>query len=345
MINVFLERRWLQHVLFWLVLVTPFVVLLGGDPNYTYWQAFRDVMLQALAYAVLVYINLLVLVPQFLQQRRFGAYLGLLLVCLALTVPLHALAEYFSYQRTPLREAGNLNYWLLLLMSAINMMVMIALTSGLKFAKKWFVHQRETQVLEREKLQAELKFLKAQINPHFLFNTLNNLYSLTLKKSDQAPDMVLKLSEMMRYMLYHSNERIVPLEKEITYMRNYIDLEQMRKLDKAEVSFEVDDDYEGKMIAPLLLIPFLENSFKHGISHNTSPGWVRVKMQIDDNRLNFVIENSKPKNGHKHINGTDHGVGLKNVKRRLDLLYPDNYTLKIEDTPDHYKTELKLNLQ
>lgn len=338
-----IEKRWLHHLLFWIVLVVPFSLVLGGQPQYSYAQAFRDVILQALAYAIMVYINLQVLIPRYLQQRKFGAYFGLLFVFLALTIPIHSMADYYSDFNASRRMNGTIDYTELLFLSFINMAVMLSLTTALKFAKKWFVHQREHQTLEREKLQAELKYLKAQINPHFLFNTLNNLYSLTLKKSDQAPEMVLKLSEMMRYMLYHSNERKVPIEKEIEYMKNYIDLEKIRQLDKTEIKFEVDEALYGNSIAPLLLIPFLENSFKHGVNNNTEPSWVNIIMKKSCGNMDLVIENSKPTKVAK-LNGKDHGIGLVNVKRRLDLLYPDRYNLKIEDTPTHYRTELNLEL-
>lgn len=342
--KLLLEKRWLHHVLFWLVLIAPFALVLGGQDGYSYLQAFRDVVLQALAYAIMVYINLLVLVPHYLQRRKFGQYFALLLFCLVLTVPLHALADYYSDYNEVRRLDGTITYAGLLFLSFINMAVMISLTTALKFAKKWFMHQQERQELEREKLQAELKYLKAQINPHFLFNTLNNLYSLTLKKSDQAPEMVLKLSEMMRYMLYHSNERMVPLEKEISYMQHYIALEKIRQLDRTDIVFEINEEPEGQMIAPLLLIPFLENSFKHGVNTTTEAGYIHVKLQVEADRLQFFIENSKPASGMAKKNGKDHGIGLQNVKRRLDLLYPEMHSLKIEDTPTYYRTELNLKL-
>lgn len=339
-----IENRWLHHILFWVVLVVPFSLVLGGNPQYSYAQAFRDVILQSASYAVMVYINILILIPRYLQQRKFATYFGLLTLFMTLTIPIHSLADYYSDYNAGPRLNGTLVYSKLLFLSFINMAVMISLTTALKFAKKWFVHQREHQALEREKLQAELKYLKAQINPHFLFNTLNNLYSLTLKKSDQAPEMVLKLSEMMRYMLYHSNERKVPIEKEIDYMKNYIDLEKIRQLDRTEIKFEVDEALYGSSIAPLLLIPFLENSFKHGVNNNTESSWVNIIMKKSCGKLDLIIENSKPTKAVPKHNGKDHGIGLVNVKRRLDLLYPDKYKLDIEDTPTHYRTELNLEL-
>jgi LytS/YehU family sensor histidine kinase len=220
---------------------------------------------------------------------------------------------------------------------------MLVLTTALKFAKEWFQHQQEKQMLEREKLQAELQFLKSQINPHFLFNTLNNLYALTLKKSDSAPELVLKLSEMMRYMLYNSNEKMVPMELEINYLKNYIDLEKIRKMESTRITVDIDENVEGKEIAPLLFIPFLENSFKHGVNNNIDAGWIEVKLQIEGDGLSFTVANNKPRN--PKINGKDHGIGLKNVKRRLDLLYPEKHELQIEDTPEFYRTHLKIILK
>lgn len=345
MFRKILEQRWLYHVVFWPALVVPFILILGGQENLTYWQAFRDIMLQAMAYAVMVYINLLYLIPEYFQKRKFGQYFALLALFMVLTVPLHALADYYSDLKRVAREMGSITYFDSILGSTINMMVMVGLTTALKFAKKWFTHQQETQELERQRLQAELKYLKAQINPHFLFNTLNNLYSLTLQKSDLAPEMVLKLSDMMRYMLYHSNEKQVSLEKEITYMKYYIDLERIRQTDKTDVRFDINEEPNGQMIAPLLLIPFLENSFKHGVNNNTEAGWVHIDLQIHGNELDFNIANSKPKSTLPKLNGKDHGIGLQNVRRRLDLLYPKQYSLEIEDEPDHYKTELKLHLE
>jgi LytS/YehU family sensor histidine kinase len=176
-----------------------------------------------------------------------------------------------------------------------------------------------------------------------LFNTLNNLYSLTLKKSDSAPELVLKLSEMMRYMLYNSNDKMVPLEMEINYLKNYIDLERIRQVEKTRINVELDGHINGQQIAPLLFIPFLENSFKHGVNNNIDAGWVEVNLMVNPNDLVFTVANNKPKKA-KPING-GHGIGLKNVQRRLQLLYPDKHELVIEDTPEYYRTQLKLLLK
>jgi len=154
---------------------------------------------------------------------------------------------------------------------------------------------REKQELVTQNMQSELRFLKSQINPHFLFNTLNNLYALTLKKSDKAPDIVLKLSEMMRYMLYECNEKRVPLKKEVNYIKNYLDLEALRQGKSVRIDFEVNGTVSDQKVAPLMFIPFLENSFN-------------------------------------------------NVKRRLNLLYPEQYELEIHNNPKTYAVEMSLEL-
>jgi LytS/YehU family sensor histidine kinase len=194
-------------------------------------------------------------------------------------------------------------------------------------------------------MQSELKFLKSQINPHFLFNTLNSLYALTLKKSDAAPEIVIKLSEMMRYMLYECNERRVPLRKEVQYIQNYLDLEQLRQGQNARIEFELNGSIREQQIAPLMFTPFLENSFKHGLNNQLTEGFVRIRLDVEDHKVFLEIENSKapvkPAQNHNKPSG---GIGLVNVRRRLNLIYPDSYNLLVTDQPDKYKVNLDLNL-
>lgn len=340
LVNRLLDSRWFYHFMFWVVLICLFGFVLGNHPEVSYRESFTGVVLQALAYSVMVYLNLLVLIPRYLQTRNYAQYLSLLLLSLLLTVPLHAAADRLAHDINYPDVGYPSTYMETLLRSSINMLVMLALTTALKFSRKWFKDQQEKQELEREKLQAELKYLKAQINPHFLFNTLNNLYALTLKKSDDAPEMVLKLSEMMRYMLHDSNERRVPLAAEISYIKNYIDLQRIRQLDRTEIRFSLNQEPNGQLIAPLLLIPFLENSFKHG-NTGLEPSWIHIEIQLQSTQMLFTISNSKPKVPQKTIN---HGIGLANVQSRLELLYPGKHQLTIDNAADTYLTQLKLEL-
>ena len=195
--------------------------------------------------------------------------------------------------------------------------------------------------IEREKLVAELNFLKAQINPHFLFNTLNNLYYLAYSKSDNTTEVIDKLSKMMRYMIYDSNHSKVLLSKEIEYMQNYVSLERLRLNNETPVEFEVKGDAGDNKIAPLIFIAFLENAFKHGVSNTQKQCWVRVSIDIDGKSCTYTVENSKIPNQQSESKS---GIGLANIKRRLELSYPDNYELSVQNLSDKYAVQLTLNL-
>ena len=197
-------------------------------------------------------------------------------------------------------------------------------------------------MLERERNIAEIQALKAQINPHFLFNTLNNLYSLAYTQSPQTTEVISRLSQMMRYMVYDSNHNTVPLEKEIDYIKNYISLEKLRLNENIPIDFVVTGDPSNKQIMPLLLIPFLENSFKHGISNNNN-SWVQAKLECNTNSVTLDVKNSKlVQNGSAASSNS--GVGLENVKRRLELNYPGKYKLNITADDRQYLANLQIQL-
>jgi LytS/YehU family sensor histidine kinase len=201
------------------------------------------------------------------------------------------------------------------------------------------------QQLEKEKLEAELKLLKSQINPHFLFNTLNNLYALTLNDSAKAPEMVHKLSELMSYMLYDSNQAEVPLVKEVQHLQNYIALETMRYTERLDVSLNLYDNLDDIDIAPLLILPFVENSFKHGVHNQIAQSWVRVDILVQENTLVVKIENSTA--AIPEATGTQRpfsGIGLQNVKKRLALIYPGRHTLQIHAEAETFLVVMKIEL-
>lgn len=187
-------------------------------------------------------------------------------------------------------------------------------------------------------IEAELKFLKSQIHPHFLFNTLNNLYALTLKKSDLAPDMVLKLSEMLDYMLYHSNEKEVLLKEEIELIRAYLELEKIRYGTRLHLTTTIQGDSNGRYIAPLLLLPFVENSFKHGASSKTDPQ-IDLFIGINDSFLELNIANTYQE---QSVESYTEGIGLKNIQRRLEIQYKDRYELDMSTNDGLFKVEFRL---
>lgn len=197
--------------------------------------------------------------------------------------------------------------------------------------------ERENRTLRQEKIQAELAFLKTQINPHFLYNTLNYIYSLAYPVSDKLADAVIKLSGLMRYMLYESKDGKVELQKEVDYLQNYIDIYRLRFGDNFFVNFNIQGHVNGQRVPSLVLIPFVENALKHGVVDNpTAP--VSINMQLADSSLYFEVSNRI----NQSQKDATTGIGLPNIRRRLDLLYPGKYTLEIKDDGHTYHTMLKL---
>lgn len=335
----FASQRVVYHTAMWALYIAVFTAIQSQrDHNYLFW--FTNQLILAASYAAGVYFNTFYLIPEYLTQKKYAIYTALVVLTVFIVTPLQVFllwlkaAQYPDYQAYLYEEQAwfHLATFLFILLSTL-----------MKIVSDWLKHQREVKELETQTMQSELRFLKSQINPHFLFNTLNNLYALTLKKSDKAPEIVVKLSEMMRYMLYECNEKWVPLYKEVNYLRNYMDLERLRQADNVAISFEVAGEVRQQQIAPLLFIPFIENSFKHGINNNIDHGFVRIALDIQEDRVHLYLENSKPSlpaQFHKRSGG----IGLVNVRRRLDLLYAGRYTLEIDDAPTTYGVSLEIQL-
>ncbi|QCR25089.1 two-component system sensor protein [Pontibacter sp. SGAir0037] len=217
---------------------------------------------------------------------------------------------------------------------------------AIKLAKHWYQKNQLNLKLEHEKLTAELQLLKAQVHPHFLFNTLNNLYSLTLTHSAEAPEVVLKLSGLLRYMLYEGNVPKVPLSKEVKLITDYLELEKMRYGNRLDLSVNLSGDFDGKLIAPLLLLPFLENSFKHGASEHLDQAWVSLDLSVRENKLKLKLMNALPEASALTAGGVrSGGIGLQNVQKRLQLIYPDQHELKIIREAEVFIVTLVLYLE
>lgn len=220
-----------------------------------------------------------------------------------------------------------------------------AFVAGFKYIKQWYLKEQKNIQLQKENAESQLQLLTAQVHPHFLFNTLNNLYALTLQASPTAPAVVLKLSELMSYMLYDSRSDLTSLQQEIRHIKNYIELEQLRYGNRLDVSLNVSGETGQVSIAPLLLIPFVENAFKHGISEETGNVWVTIDIKVKHDWLSVKVENSyneplPPTSG----DGDKNGIGLQNVTRRLNLMYEYNHELVINKEPGRYSVDLKIKL-
>ena len=221
-------------------------------------------------------------------------------------------------------------------------LIFLTLTSTIKLSKSWFDLQRiNRQIIEteKEKIDSELQSLKSQINPHFLFNSLNVIYSLTLNNDKSTPEVILKLSDILRYVIYDSTQDKVLLSSELSLLKKYIDLQKYRIEDDASINFSSEIEYDVK-VAPLIFLTLLENSFKHGIKSEIENVFIDVKLYSDAEKVYFEIENNKPET--KRNSNKQNGVGLENIKKRLALQYPDNHKLKVLDNGNTFKVYLEI---
>ena len=333
------SRQIILHTIFWIAIILLFMFMASnGKIVYTTLVVFVYFGLINIA---IFYINYLFILPTFLNRKKYlWCALAMLILVLVSTFIKCGLAYYF-YDIVIKRNAGKhiMDFWDYFFSAVFVSCFFIFLSTVLKFMADWFLNEKIKSKLENEKLTAELAFLKSQINPHFLFNSLNNIYSLAYQKAEKTPEAILKLSEIMRYMLYESNEDKVALSDEIRYLENYIELQKLRFKDKTYIKFEINGDPQGQKITQLVLISFVENAFKHGVATDIENP-LSIILNIVSGKLFFQVINKKC-NQNKDETG---GIGLQNVQRRLDLLYKDQYRLHIEDSNDIYNCELYLNL-
>ncbi|MCE6991874.1 sensor histidine kinase [Dyadobacter sp. CY323] len=290
---------------------------------------------------VIAYLNMHYFLPRYLLKKQYSNYFSLVLISILVYLIIQSLFDYYLYGYVigPMRNTD----WIeTLSYNFFSTMWYLALMLALKLSIDWYEQQRIFQKILVEKLNAEVNFLRSQVNPHFLFNILNNLYALTLKKSDLAPDVVLKLSEMMEYMLYDSDDPKVALGKEISYLHNYIALEKIRYDHDADISLQVNGDPDGKEIAPLLILPLVENAFKHGLSKKAENGWLHGKINVSPSSLEVTVENNK--SAGLTVEGKG-GIGLENLRKRLELLYPARHLLQIDDSNESFKVFMEIQLQ
>jgi two-component system, LytTR family, sensor kinase len=338
-----LRHRWLYHPLFWL-LYYALTLLLYTNLHVTLTPDFFILMLIITGIqAAFAYFNLYVLIPRLLFGRKYMIYIPVVLLVILTCSSVILLTEHVFDLIIEGRPASKLEVLTLpnLCIRFVQDVYLFGLVTGIKFVKDSILDRQLQEEKEKQYLETELKFLKSQIQPHFFFNTLNNIYSLTLKKSDQAPEVILRLSDLMSYMLYDSVAALVPLGSEIGYLRNYLEIEQLRFGQRLTVSFTIDGRTEEARIPPMILILFLENSFKHGVKNNISHILLTVSLKVADGSLHFRVENPV---SEEESHGENNGIGLKNVRRRLDLLFGEAYTLDTREQERKYIVSLKMPL-
>ena len=292
------------------------------------------------------YLNTYLFLPKLLDQKKFFSYTALILALLVFYTFLPRIYHtLFAGSAPPIsgNRPGGPNNRVRPVANPFNLAIFLLVfvfSTGIRVINQWLRSEAHNKEIANEKLKAELSFLKAQINPHFLFNTLNNIYALATAQSEHTAAAVMKLSSIMRYVLTEARNDLVPLEKEIQFTSHYIELQKMRLTDKTSIEFSVRGEPLGRQIAPLLLLPFVENAFKYGIStRERSP--INILLEIKDNWLYFSICNQKHPNTLLRVSDNT-GIGISNTKRRLDLFYEDRFSLEIQDKSNEFIVHLKV---
>lgn len=332
------RNRWWQHILFWAVASFILVNLFKGsgsvekiDLIYTF--IFLIPILAS------VYLNLYILIPRFLSRERYFIYmLGIVILVFLCAVSLYFLFDRWIDYILP-------NYYFISYYSIPQLMLFsgsfLLLAALLKLSRSWFKILR----IERISSENQLKSLQSQINPHFLLNSLQTIYALSLEQSDKTPKVILHLSDILKYTLYETETPRVDLESELKLLKQYIEMQRLR-LDPVgrSIKFDVVGDPEDLSIAPMLLLPFIENSFKHGLQGDEKSAFVRIHVSIARRKLSFTIENNAGK-AEQLLSGKNGGIGISNTRQRLELIYPGRHQIEISELKGIFSVKLMIDLR
>lgn len=350
----------LHHFLFWGLYHYCWWTIALGNPVKAAGMIFASLyIIKYLFYVVFntlaSWCNLYFLMPRYLEKNRFPTYItGLALTIIITSISI--IPGYFLTAAAMGKSTADLfnvkdNVFIHLFFGNTFPGTLASMTLGMsiKLTNNWIQTRRRQQMLEKEKLESELKFLKYQFNPHFLFNTINSIFFLIHKSPDKASASLAKFSELLRHQLYECNDTRIPLSKEITYLENFIQLQRLRQNEDVDIAFHLDTPQaENLDIAPFILMTFVENAFKHVAAENDGSSWIKIDLNIHHHKLTFSISNSSA-GPQAHAPVPDgalkaSGIGLNNVRRRLELLYPGHYDLDIRHTSTSFCVELQLQL-
>ena len=352
-----MDRFWrykLDHGIFWVATVGFHMftrldlVNTAGPEHFILETVIRNGLL-----AILIYVNLLVLIPKLVQKGKIVVYTTLLVGTLAVYVVLKNAHDVYLYGYI-LDQPAAQSFFYNSYYNASIAIFYLTFSIALHLSKAWYFQREMIRRMEVEKLNTELEYLKAQINPHFVFNSINTIYFQIDRQNESARRSLSNFSEMLRYQLYECNGSEIAVEKEINYLKNYVALQQMRKDENYNISFVEESGLKGFSISPLLLIPFVENAFKH-VSHFAGTNEIRIHLARKENNFCLMVFNTKePKPAcqtvtwapaGREMNGYHMGIGLKNARRRLELLYKDRHELLIEDKGDSFEVRLALQIK
>ena len=346
-----IPQKYVRHIAFWICSFLPFFLMgiiviysksIDVDAvqfiiNQFYW--FPNILMDMIfTYTVAYYV-----IPSYQKNRKVSRLISRLLLLIFITFILKAMYWYSGVHFYHNSDKFWVSTWFMITNFFNDGALMrCGLFLGCQTLKNYYLRSEEKAGILRENATAELQLLKAQVHPHFLFNTLNNIYSFSLSRSPFASSLVLKLSDTLRYMITECEAPLVPLEKELKMLNDYIGLESVRYGTRLNVEIKFEGDTDDKMIAPLLLIPLVENSFKHGTSQMLEQPWIRMIINTRENDLEFHLSNSKP----EKINTQDrnNGIGLRNVQKRIQLLYPLQHEFKIENLANAFNVFIRVPL-
>ncbi|HSZ72035.1 MAG TPA: histidine kinase [Cytophagaceae bacterium] len=342
----------LLHVLAWAILF--FFPFFGRDTfslHFIIKSAFHIAVL-----ASFFYLNMFILIPNYLFQKKIGIYVCTVLIGIVLVMCIYLLFDQWwmeisdnytalkpnrSRLSSPGRQRTPRSIGFRMIFPLISSLMVFGISTSLRTINEYLKKEKLQKETANEKLNSELAFLKSQINPHFLFNTLNNLYSLAHSRSSNTANAIMKLSELMRYMLEDTAGKKMQLYRELEYIKNYLELQRLRIDESVKVELLIEGDFTNKTIEPLLLIPFIENAFKHGISYQEN-SFIRVELISNDHQLILKVENSV--SSQKAEKDDVSGIGLKNVRKRLELLYAGMHHLTIQQNENRYFVNLIIDL-
>lgn len=334
---LFTRQRWLVHFFFWLFILLFYVVFFGRrESNYIQTFFFVGLLLPVTIGAT--YLLNYFLIPRYLMTERFGLfalYFIYVLIGSLFMAMMIAVLTFIVMAGLRTQAMSPASFDLVFLLTSL--LVVVFLAVAIKMVLHWRQSREDYQKLMREKVEAELKFLKLQLNPHFLFNTLNNLYYLASEKSDKAPGAIMALSQLLDFVIHQTKSEFIALEDEIKLVKNYSELESLRFEDRLELDLFIDGAIENKRIGPMMLLTLIENAFKHGVMKTVGRGWIRMNVIGEEDRVSISISNS-------FVEQTDAklGIGLQNLQSQLILLYPDHHTFMIDKSDSVFTVTLEL---
>lgn len=347
LISAYKNKNFYYHFIYWTINVLFFTLVFSSKSNFdNFWVSLHENIAYLPSGILFTYFSVNYLIPNYFFKNRIALFIAFQLAVFLLYPVISNIVKTFYID--PVIYGTHPEYRIERVLSIVLILLFdIFPLAGVQILKHIRTVAVQSEISKHEKIEAELKLreaelklLKSQIQPHFLFNTLNNLYSLSIQKSERTSDVIIKISDLLNYIIYDCNTDKVSLEKEFEFIQSYIDLEKLRYDDSLKIITNISGDLHGKFIAPMILHTFIENSFKHGASKDTGNPWININLSIKANWLNFTVINSKLNDDNNSLCG----IGIENAKKRLQLIYPNQHSLEIENKKNTFNISLEIQV-